>query len=149
MWKLMLSQLVVFGRWSKGTADYMGVFLPFASQAVFAASSHTFCKSDEEVKKKKKGWCQVVFVCFTIRESGLIGAELNGVVQRGLDKHGLVSQGGTLFMTWLKMCPNTIPITPRSLLSPPRLPSLPPSPENSLPFAQAIPSPWSSLFPGC
>lgn len=38
----------------------------------------------------------------------------------GLEKHCLVSQAGTFFVTWLKMRPNTIPIT----LSPPWLPFL-------------------------
>lgn len=68
----------------------------------------------------------------------------------GLEKHCLVSQAGTFFVTWLKMCPNTIPITLHRLLSPTWLPSLHHSLhtlENSLLFAQPIPSPRSSLFP--
>lgn len=90
--------------------------------------------------------------CFSFLAKSAKWAEKSKTERRhpaGLEKRCLVSQAGTFFVTWLKMCPNTIPITLGCLLSPTWLPSLhhsPPSLENSLLFAQPIPSPRSSLF---
>lgn len=73
-------------------------------------------------KTEKREEVRLTLFLFSSCES-----ELSEVEQRrpaGLEKHSLVSQAGTFFVTWLKMCPNTIPITLHPLISPPWLPSL-------------------------
>lgn len=72
----------------------------------------------------------IVFFFFQVVRVSLSANERSRVEQKrpaGLEKHSLVSQAASLFVTWLKMCPHTIPITPHRLLSPPWLPSLHPS----------------------
>lgn len=69
----------------------------------------------------------VLFFFCSSCESELERSRVEQKRPAGLEKHSLVSQAASLFVTWLKMCPHTIPITPHRLLSPPWLPSLHPS----------------------